>query len=134
LSGLASATGSAAARLGLTEFEVSLRRSCHGQRCRHASLWWVVCSALRRRSGAEELCYVLRARCMLGWPFLLRHGLLCGTKEGSENFLPRGFSFCFLFYNTNKKNELIFLLPLSLQETSEEHGRDNAAVRRTIFE
>jgi hypothetical protein len=40
---------------------------------------------------------------MLGCAFLLRHGFLCGTNEGSEIFLPRGCFFSFYFYNTKDK-------------------------------
>jgi hypothetical protein len=92
LSGLPRASGTA--RLDLTEFEVPLRRSCHWRRCRHLRRWCVARKALRGRYSAEKLCYVLRAFLILLRCLLPRHTLLCGTKEGSENFFPRCVFFC----------------------------------------
>jgi len=90
------------ARVDLTQFGVALRRSCRGQRCRDACGRFVVGSALRRRSGAEEVCYVLGAFIRLACLVLPRHGCVAQTRE-VKIFCRDGFAFVFYFYNTSRK-------------------------------
>jgi hypothetical protein len=90
----------------------------------------VVCEG----EAAPKKCamFCVPAACSAG-PFFF--GMVCCVAQKREVKIFCRADFHFFIYNTkDKKNELIFLLSLSLQETSEEHGRDNAAVRRTIFE